>query len=142
MSMMYLQDRSNTYALGYFPQTDPIQQWSAQRAVETAARLRLPAVFAAQRLGLSSRRCNQLQEQIDETRRRLLNIPNQFDASDVSGIEKRLLDLEDKLHKERLDLWKDLLPLAETARDAGVEAARHAWLSEFTRLVGQNGDRQ
>ena len=121
--------------------SDPLSGWSAQRAAETAARLRLPAVFAAQRLGLASRRCDQIQEHIDETRQRLLNVPPHVPATDVRSVEKRLLDLEDKLHGERVALWKDLLPLAESARDAGVEAARHAWLAELTRLIGDDGER-
>jgi len=136
---MYLHERSDTarYAV---VQADSLSAWSAQKAVESAARLRLPAVFASQRIGLASRRCTELQEHIHETKRRLLNIPSHVDSGDIRTVEKRLLDLEDKLHKERLDLWKDLLPLAETARDAGVESARQAWLAEFTRIVGQDGD--
>lgn len=144
--MMYLPHSSNNYTIsdsvpytsGFVP--DTLSSWQLTRAADIASRLRLPAVFASQRIGLTSRRCDELQEHIDETSRRLLNVRGSAEGSDVRSMEQRLLELQDKLHKERLDLWKDLLPLAETARDAGVEAARHAWLAEFTRTVG--GDHQ
>ncbi len=113
----------------------PIERWIEAREATTLARLRGPFLLAAQRLGLASRRCEELTERIGELRTRLLNIPAHVSQGDVHAIEERLLGLEEKLHHERLAAWKDLAGLSAESRDAAIEAMRQGWLNEFALLA-------
>jgi len=117
-----------------------LEAWRRQKDIASANRLRVPAVFAARRIGLSDTRCQELSERIDSLNHQLLNAPAVMAYEERSDLESRLWQLREALHRERLTLWKDLLPLIVAARDAGVDAMRASWLSEFVRSV--NGGEQ
>jgi hypothetical protein len=129
-------DTVDTYYAADGETGPPLDRWIASREATTLARLRGPFVLAAQRLGLASRRCDDLAERIEELRTRLLNVPPHVAQGDVHAIEERLLGLEEKLHNERVAAWKDLAGLSAESRDAAIEAMRQSWLNEFARLGG------
>ncbi|MEL6497996.1 MAG: hypothetical protein AAFQ31_05625 [Planctomycetota bacterium] len=66
-------------------------------------------------------------------------MPSGADASRISTLEDRVLDLEKQAHAERVALWRDLQPLADSARDAAIDRIRLSWLGELERVIG--GDR-
>lgn len=94
--------------------------------------------MVAQRIGLTSRRCSQLESIISQFRHRLLNGGATMQPEDSRWTEGKIFDLEKALHDERLTLWRDLLPLAETARDAAVDSLRSAWLNDLARTLGHH----
>lgn len=118
---------------------DAIERWLQTGEQRSLARLRGPLVWAAQRVGLTSRRCAQLEAGLAQCRDRLLNAPPSMTPEQAQWLEQRVFDLERAVHDERLVLWRDLLPLAESARDASVDAIRSAWLNEFGRALGGDG---
>ncbi|MGH7133995.1 MAG: hypothetical protein ACREJO_18870 [Phycisphaerales bacterium] len=115
---------------------DAAQRWLQAGESRALARLRGPLVSAAQRVGLASRRCNQLEASVLELRHRLANAPNGVSSAERQWVEQRVFDLEKAIHDERLVLWRDLLPLAETARDAAIDSMRAGWLNELGRVLG------
>lgn len=115
---------------------DVLGPWLALAETRSLAHVRGPVVQAAQRLGLASMRTAELQEHVEELRNRRLNVPIGFTSADVDRLETRIFALEKVLHDERVALWRDLLPLVESARDAGVERQRQAWLAELARVLG------
>lgn len=122
----------------------PLAQWLQTAEARNQARLRAPVIMAAQRIGLASRRCNELASEARQTRHRLLNLPAGVSAEQVTKLEERALRLELEAHAERLALWRDLQPLAESARDAAVDRIRQSWLSDLERVIGESsswGDR-
>ncbi len=118
---------------------DAVQRWLQAGESRSLARLRGPLVWAAQRVGLTSRRCAQLEGGLAQCRDRLLNAPPSMTPEQAQWLEQRVFDLERAVHDERLVLWRDLLPLAESARDASVDAIRSTWLNEFGRALGGDG---
>lgn len=121
---------------------DELSTWVTHKAAASESKLRAPAVFAAARIGLSDQRCAELQDQIQTVRHKLLN-PRPADPPDMERyLHDRLTKLETLLHQERLALWSNLLPLANAARDAGVEAMRQSWLREYTNIVNASGERE
>jgi len=120
---------------------DELSSWITHKAATSESKLRAPAVFAAARIGLSDQRCAELQDQIQTVRHKLLN-PRPADPRDLERyLYDRLTKLETLLHQERLALWSNLLPLANAARDAGVEAMRQSWLREYADIVNAAGDK-
>lgn len=119
-------------------QRDPVHTWMEGAESRALARVRGPVVMAAQRIGLTSRRCSQIEMVIGGLRNRLLNGGSSMQPADARWIEEKIFDLERALHEERLVLWRDLLPLAETARDAAVDSMRSTWLNELARTLGGN----
>jgi hypothetical protein len=122
------------------PQADtpPVSlAWLHSREHQATSALRGPLLAAAQRVGLASSRCDELQEQIDNTRHALLNRPAWMTTAEVMALESRIMQSESELHRERQSLWKDLQPLAEMARDAGVEQIKQSWLRD---VLGSLGD--
>ena len=115
---------------------DPFGAWTVQKGYQSAARLRMPAILASQRLKLSSRRCDELQGSIDDLKDRLLNVPALMPFEHRSELERRLLQVETALHTERTTAWRDLLPLTREMRDAAIDDLRTSFLNEFTRLIG------
>jgi hypothetical protein len=92
---------------------------------------------------MSSRRADELSGELEELADRLLNLPALTSPSERLQLEDRQVGLEERLHRERLELWHDLAPLAREARDAAVEHARVSWLNEIGRsLGGERYDRQ
>ncbi|MEL6498367.1 MAG: hypothetical protein AAFZ67_08540 [Planctomycetota bacterium] len=120
---------------------DELSSWITHKAAASESKLRAPAVFASARIGLSDQRCAELQDQIQTVRHKLLN-PRPADPPDLERyLYDRLTKLETLLHQERLALWSNLLPLANVARDAGVEAMRQSWLREYADIVNAAGER-
>ena len=116
--------------------SDPLQDWLQSREQSVAAKIRTPLVLGAQRFRLAAERCEELQSELSQTRDRLVSAPAWADRQIVDGLEDRAARLSSELHAERLSLWADLKPLAETIADAGVEKLRLAWLDEISRLIG------
>lgn len=113
--------------------------WLHSRDQQATSALRGPLLAAAQRVGLASSRCTELQEQIDETRHALMNRPAWMTTSEIMALESRIMQTESDVHRERQALWQDLQPLAEKARDAGVEQIKQSWLRD---VLGSLGDAQ
>lgn len=85
---------------------------------------------------LSTHRQSELLAELHSTRHRLLNIPWFVTQRDRFTLEQRVLDLEEKLHDERVRLWRDLLPLADRQLDAKQDAYRVQWLTAFVDRIG------
>lgn len=114
-------------------------RWLQTAETRAQAKLRAPVIMAAQRIGLATRRCTELAAEAQQIRHQLLNMPSGVDASRVNTLEERALDLERQAHAERVSLWRDLQPLAESSRDAAIDRIRLSWMSELERVIG--GDR-
>jgi hypothetical protein len=111
--------------------TDPAQQWMLGKQQEASAKLRGPILAAAARLGLASHRAVELDELIQKTRTQIINAPNWVGPEEIRSLEQRIFQWEEQLNRERRDLWRDLQPLVEAARDAGIEANRRMFLREI-----------
>ena len=117
--------------------TPPVSlAWLHSRDRQSTSALRGPLLAAAQRVGLASSRCNELQEHIDTTRHALMNKPAWTTTSEVMALEGRIMQMESELNRERQTLWKDLQPLAEKARDAGIEQIKQSWLRDVLGTLG------
>lgn len=116
----------------YVPALD---HWRRLTEHRTGARVRGPAIAAAQRLGLASSRAAHLEEQLHATRDRLMNLRPGVPSDVVFRLEDRCVELERELHSERVSLWRDLHPLLNEARDAATERLRLAWLTELLRVL-------
>ncbi len=133
------------YTHGY-QHDSALHPWLEHKQTASQAKLRMPALLAAQRLGLADRRCEELSSEADRLRDWLLNRPLNTEPAQVERIEQRITGLEDRLHAERVAVWKDLMPLLTVSRDAAIEELRSTWLSEYGRLlngkpsVGGGGD--
>lgn len=114
-------------------------RWLQTAEARAQARLRAPVIMAAQRIGLATRRCTELTAEAKQIRHQLLNMPTGVSPSRVTTLEGRALDLEKQAHAERLSLWRDLQPLADSARDAAIDRMRLSWLSELERVIGGDG---
>jgi len=119
---------------------DALTAWNTQKGYQSAMRLRWPVVLASSRLQLGSRRCDELQETIDDMKDRLLNASPLIVFEHRSELERRLMQAESALHNERLTAWRDLLPLTKELRDAAMEDMRQGFLSELTRLIGESAE--
>jgi hypothetical protein len=119
---------------------DAFTAWIVQKGYESATRLRWPVVLASSRLHLGSRRCEELQRDIDDLRDRLLNASPLIAFEHRSELERRLMQAQSALHAERLTVWRDLLPLSRELRDAAMEDMRQGFLSELTRLIGESAE--
>lgn len=128
------------------PSPSAFTRWLRLSEDRSLARLHGPIVDAARRIGLSSSRADALHEQVQDLSTTLLNLPRTASPDQKLRLEERLLNLEERLHRERAELWRDLLPLAREARDAGIEQARGAWLAELAKAIGDSkrgdGDEQ
>lgn len=110
-----------------------LRPWLHVAQDRALAKVRGPFLEAAGRLGMASARADELTDLIDQTRWRLAN-PRHLSAETFLRLEDRLVALEDALHRERAALWRDLLPLAERARDGAIESMRLAWLGQVAAL--------
>ncbi|MCB9848534.1 MAG: hypothetical protein H6814_08985 [Phycisphaeraceae bacterium] len=133
-------DISPSYDIYAEPAQSTVDRWQHQRQVTASNKLRLPAVLAAQRIGISDARCSDLAEQLCEAKRQQLNLPPYVEDEPRNALQARIERLEDRLHGERLSLWKDLSSLLVSSRDAAVDAARVAFLKEFLRQTASPGD--
>lgn len=128
------------------PAPSEFTRWLRLSEDRSLARLHGPIVEAARRIGLSSSRADALHDQVQGLSTTLLNLPRTAPPDHKLRLEERLLGLEERLHRERAELWRDLLPLAREARDAGIEQARGAWLAELAKALGDSkrgdGDEQ
>lgn len=122
-------------------EADGLARWLQTAEARTQAKLRMPVIMATQRIGLASRRCGELAAEARHTRHRLLNLPTRADPGVASRLEDRAIALEREAHAERVSLWRDLQPLAESARDAAVDRIRQSWLSELERVIGESSAR-
>lgn len=110
-----------------------LRPWLHLSQERALARLRGPFLEAATRLGIASERSRDLTELIEQTRWRLIN-PRGMSPESFLRLEDRLVGLEESLHRERTALWRDLLPLAQQARDASIESMRLAWLAQVAKV--------
>jgi hypothetical protein len=118
---------------------DEAASWFSHRQAAALAEARVCAVHAAQRVSLADRRCQELNDQIERLAARLSAVPAGVSQGDVHAVEESKLRLEERLHKERHALWKDLQPLASAAKDAAVESMRAAWVNELARTLDASG---
>ncbi|QDU70450.1 hypothetical protein [Mucisphaera calidilacus] len=116
----------------YYAESDPMRLLTL-RETDASARIRGSLLAAAARIGLASERCIELDEQITQTQQQLRNAPSWLGTGELMSLEQRVLSLQAELATERRELWKDLQPLAEAARDAGVERQRRGFLREMIR---------
>lgn len=116
--------------------TMPFTAWTDRQAQESTTRMRTTVILAANRLKISSRRCDELRDQADDVYHQLLNAHWSMSEQRRSELERRIVQYEAALHTERLTVWRDLLPLVRDMRDASIDDLRRSFLSEFQRLTG------
>jgi hypothetical protein len=126
-------DDSTDYRSGRNDEDRVLRPWLHLSQERALARLRGPFLEAATRFGIASERSRDLTELIEQTRWRLVN-PRGISPESFLRLEDRLAALEESLHRERTALWRDLLPLAERARDATIESMRLAWLAQVAKV--------
>lgn len=102
------------------PSPSAFTRWLRLSEDRSLARLHGPIVEAARRIGLSSARADALHEQVQDLSTTLLNLPATAPPDHKLRLEERLLNLEERLHRERAELWRDLLPLAREIGRAHV----------------------
>lgn len=140
----YAPYRPHLHATPNGPSSSPDPwRWAEANRTRALARVRGPMVTVAQRIGLSSARCEDLQRHLGRARHALLNPPRSASGDRIWALEERVFRLEQLLHQERLALWKDLSGLLQPAKDAAVESMRQGWLRELGRVFEQTaGDAQ
>lgn len=131
MAPKYLSQSSTGHPANTVPTT-----WTNYGTTTRHEQAQLLRIATDVRSRLSVLRQSELLAELGSLRHRLLNIPWFVTQRDRFTLEQRVLDLEEKLHDERVRLWRDLLPLADRQLDARQDAYRDQWLAAFVDRIG------